>query len=121
MFVPEKDNQRFVYISPMGGSDDQALYAKQVQCFARKAWENEEIVPVNPYLMYGEMFKGAGEKATNMIFTFTVMILMQCDELWIIDDGKSELRDYQKFEMTVAREMNIPTLYFEYTEEDEDE
>lgn len=118
VFMPFDGEQHFTYISPTFGED--VDYMEQVAYFARKAWEHESV-PVNPYFMFSKMFPDHTDSDLNNILLFSLITLSCCHEYWLIENAGHEISDFQKFELRVAVESNIPVRRFSYMEEDEDE
>lgn len=117
-YVPNKEDQHFVYITGPYG-DDLASWAKKVGRYAQKAWGNESV-PVCPLLMYAPMFCLADRQMFANVQMFSIMILMQCDELWLIDGDKDGSRDHVLRELEIAAEMNIAVRYISMEDEEEE-
>ena len=120
-YIPKKEDQHFVYITgPIG--DDLNSWAEKVGCYAQKAWENESV-PVCPLLMYASMFCLKDRQTFANVLMFSIMILMQCDELWLIDGDRNGSTDHMLREMEIAAQMNIPVrlICMEDEEEENDE
>ena len=119
-YMPKKEDQHFVYITgPIG--EDWNAWVEKVGRYAVKAWENESV-PVCPLLMYIEMFPAGGRQTWANVQMFSVMMLMHCNELWLIDGDKDDDKDHVFRELKIAAEYNIPVRYVgNGKEEDEDE
>ncbi len=115
IFVPNKEDQRFVYISAQL-NDDMGAYADLVARYAKKAWDNE-YVPVCPFMMYVSMFREGDKQTYADVQMFDMMILMHCYELWIIGREMDNLTDYQLREMSVAAQLDIPVRLVSFDEE----
>ena len=119
MYLPDREHLHVTYISaPFGDSLPQ--YAEKIACYARKAWENESL-PVNPYLMYDMMFPGDDMETAWMIRMFSLMLLLRCDELWIVGRDKNDLCEHLKWEVDFAEAEGIPVRYVSFEEEENDE
>ena len=117
LFIPEKDEHHFSYISaPFNGDVEQ--YAALVGYYAQKAWD-EKSIPVNPYLMFSAMFPGRRAEALNFVMILSFMILMHCDELWIVGCKKDDLCEHLAMEVNTAEHMHIPVRYMSFDEEED--
>ena len=115
-YVPNKEDQHFVYITGPYGDNLNSWALKVGRC-ALKAWDNESV-PVCPLLMYAPMFNFTDRQTYANVQMFSIMILMQCDELWLIDGDKDGSTDHVLRELEVAAEMNIPVRYVGWEEEE---
>lgn len=117
-YIPNKEDQHFVYITgPIG--DDLDSWAVKVGHYALKAWENESV-PVCPLLMYASMFCLKDRQTFANAQMFSLMILMHCDELWLMEGDRDDSRDHVYRELEMAAQMDIPVRYISMKNKEEE-
>ncbi len=114
VFAPNREDHHLTYISAPFSAD----MREKVEHYALKALEKRSV-PVNPYLMYGTMFYEKDKRIQNWILLCSMMLLMHCDELWVIARTVEDLEGHVSMEMRLAQSMDIPIRLVSLEEEEE--
>ena len=119
VYAPDKEDHHLTFISTHFNGNTREM----IERYALKAWKKRSV-PINPYLMYGAMFPVWDTLDQNRALLFSLMLLMHCDELWIIARSSEELKGHVSMEMRLALSFDIPIRFFnpdKDVDEEEDE